>query len=53
MPQVFIPELLSLYRSGAFAFDRLITHFPFDQINEAEAASNAGDVIKPVLVMPS
>ena len=53
MPQVFIPELLSLYRSGAIPFDQLITHFPFEQINEAEAASNAGEVIKPVLMMPS
>jgi Zn-dependent alcohol dehydrogenase len=29
-----------------------VTHFPFDQINEAEQASADGSVIKPVLTMP-
>ncbi|MCP5026028.1 MAG: NAD(P)-dependent alcohol dehydrogenase [Actinomycetia bacterium] len=52
VPQVFIPRLLELHRQGRFPFDRLITHFPFAEINEAEAASHRGDVIKPVLVMP-
>lgn len=52
MPQIFIPELLGLHRAGHFPFDELITHFPFEQINEAEAASNNGTVVKPVLLMP-
>ncbi|MFT5530986.1 MAG: aryl-alcohol dehydrogenase [Candidatus Poriferisodalaceae bacterium] len=52
VPQSFIPELLTRFHSGDFPFDRLITHFSFDQINEAEAASADGDVIKPVLLMP-
>lgn len=49
-PQEFIPRLLELYRAGRFPFDRLITEFPFERINEAAAASLAGDAIKPVLV---
>lgn len=49
-PQAFIPHMIDLYRQGRFPFDRLITQFPFEQINEAMAASERGDVIKPVLV---
>ena len=42
--------LIQLYRDGKFPFDRLIATFPFNQINEAIAASKRGDVIKPVVV---
>ncbi|MFT7597394.1 MAG: aryl-alcohol dehydrogenase [Acidimicrobiales bacterium] len=52
IPQQFIPELIELHRAGRFPFDELITTFPLDQINEAEAASHHGEVIKPVLLMP-
>ncbi len=50
VPTEFIPHLAALNAQGAFPYDELITTFPLDQINEAEAASTAGDVIKPVLV---
>jgi len=49
-PQTFIPKLISLYREGKFPFDRLITKFRFDQINEAMQASETGTAIKPVLI---
>lgn len=49
-PQRFIPQLAALYRSGRFPFDRMVQQFPFEQINEAMAASENGSVIKPVLV---
>lgn len=49
-PRTFVPQLIALYRDGRFPFDRLITTFPFGQINEAIAASQRGEVIKPVLV---
>jgi len=49
-PQVMIPRLIELWRTGKFPFDRLIRTFPLAEINEAEAASSAGDVIKPVLL---
>lgn len=45
----FLPELMEHYRAGRFPFDRLINHFEFDQINEAVAASESGEVVKPVL----
>jgi len=49
-PQAFIPRLIELYRDGKFPFDRLVRTFPFEQINEAIAAAEAGSVVKPVLV---
>jgi aryl-alcohol dehydrogenase len=49
-PRTFVPTLIELYRDGKFPFDRLIKTFPLNQINEAIAASQRGDVIKPVVV---
>jgi aryl-alcohol dehydrogenase len=48
-PDEFIPQLLELYRDGRFPFDRMITTFPFSQINEAIEAQHRGDAIKVVL----
>ena len=42
--------LIELYRAGKFPFDRLITTFPLERINEAIDASISGDVVKPVVV---
>lgn len=50
VPQIFIPQLIELWRQGRFPFDRLVETFPLDQVNEAEQASAKGDVVKPVLV---
>jgi aryl-alcohol dehydrogenase len=50
-PEVFIPELLDLHKAGRLPFDRLITTFPFDQINEAIAHQAMGRVVKVVLLM--
>jgi len=50
-PDVFLPELIEHYRRGELPFDRMITTFPFHQINEAIAAQHHGDCIKVVLLM--
>jgi aryl-alcohol dehydrogenase len=50
-PEAFIPELLALHQTGRLPFDRLITTFPFDQINAAIAEQQAGRVVKVVLLM--
>lgn len=50
-PDVFLPELMEHYRRGELPFDRMITTFPFSQINEAIAAQHHGDCIKIVLLM--
>jgi aryl-alcohol dehydrogenase len=49
VPQLFIPQLISLYRAGRFPFDRLIRFYPFHEINGAITDARRGDTIKPVL----
>lgn len=49
VPTEFIPHLAALNAAGEFPFHELITEFPIDRINDAEAASASGAVIKPVL----
>lgn len=51
IPKVFIPQLLSYYKAGKFPVDKLISYFPFDQINEAFEASHNGETIKAVMRM--
>lgn len=50
VPEEFIPYLIELNAKGHFPYDDLIQRFPFDEINEAVAASAAATVVKPVLV---
>jgi len=50
VPRRFIPTLIDLYRSGALPVDRLITTFGLDEINDAIAATQRGDVVKAVLL---
>jgi aryl-alcohol dehydrogenase len=50
VPQRFIPQMIALWQQGRFPFDRLIQKFPMKQIDEAEQASLAGKVVKPVLL---
>lgn len=49
-PQEFIPQMLALYREGKFPFEKLISTFPFESINEAMEAAETGKAIKPVLI---
>jgi aryl-alcohol dehydrogenase len=51
--EVLIGSLIKLNAQGRFPYDRLIQPFPLDQVNEALAASRSGEVVKPVLTMPS
>lgn len=48
-PDVFIPRMIELYRQGGFPFDRLITFYPFERINDAIHDSETGAVVKPVV----
>lgn len=50
VPQVFIPQLIELWRRGSFPFDRLVKRYALTAINEAEADSLSGEVIKPILI---
>jgi aryl-alcohol dehydrogenase len=49
IPDLFIPRLIELYSQRRFPFDRLITYYPLDDINQAVEDMEKGRVIKPVL----
>jgi aryl-alcohol dehydrogenase len=53
VPDIFIPQLIELWRQGHFPFDRLIKKYPLSKIEEAAHASETGDVLKAVLVPDS
>jgi aryl-alcohol dehydrogenase len=48
-PDIFLPELIEHYENGRLPFDRFVTQYPFDRINEAIADAHAGKSIKVVL----
>ena len=50
-PDTFIPQLIDLYRSGAFPFDRLVTYYELDRIEDAFRDCEAGTTIKPIVRM--
>lgn len=50
--RVLIGTLMELHAQGRFPFDEMVEFFDFDRIEEAMAASAAGEVLKPVIVMP-
>jgi aryl-alcohol dehydrogenase len=51
VPQAFLPELVRLWEEGRFPVERLMTYYDFDRIDEAVAAAESGEAIKPVLRM--
>ncbi len=48
-PDLFIPKLIELYKQGRLPFDRLISFYPFDDINKAVEDMEKRRVLKPVL----
>jgi aryl-alcohol dehydrogenase len=51
IPELFIPRLIELHSQGRFPFDRMISFYPFDEINRAVEDMEKGRVMKPVLRM--
>jgi len=51
IPELFIPKLIELHGQGRFPFDRMITFYPFEEINRAVEDMEKGRVMKPVLRM--
>jgi aryl-alcohol dehydrogenase len=51
IPELFIPRLIELYRSGRFPFDRLLEFYALADINQAATDATEGRVLKPVLLM--
>lgn len=49
IPHTFLPSLLKLNQQGRFPYERLISVYDFEDINQAVADTKAGKAIKPVL----
>lgn len=52
VPQEFIPLLVDHIVAGRFPVEKMITFYPFADINRAAVESASGMTIKPVLRMP-
>ena len=50
-PASFIPQLIEHHRAGRLPFDKFVTTYPFDQINQAIADTHSGKSIKVVLTL--
>lgn len=50
-PGLFLPKLVDYWRQGRFPFDRLLTFYPFAEIDRAFADTRSGKAIKPVLLI--
>ena len=48
VPDTFIPHLIDLHLKGRFPFDKLVTKYPFERINQAVEDQASGKVVKPV-----
>jgi aryl-alcohol dehydrogenase len=46
---IFIPQLIDLYKQGRFPFDRLLKTYPMDKINEAVEDCEKGKSLKAIL----
>lgn len=53
VPNAFVPRLIDLHMSGRFPFDKLVTKYPFEQINQAIEDQASGKVVKPVFTFAS
>ncbi len=51
VPDEFIPRLIDLHLAGRFPFDKFISRYDFERINEAVSDQAAGKVVKPVFAM--
>ncbi len=48
-----IPALVELHEQGRFPFDRLVRYYEMGEVEQALADSRSGEVIKPILRMPT
>ncbi|WP_332632671.1 NAD(P)-dependent alcohol dehydrogenase [Halalkalibacter flavus] len=49
-PQVFIPQMIELYKQGKLPFDKLISFYKLEEINQATEDAKNGTAIKPVIM---
>jgi aryl-alcohol dehydrogenase len=48
VPDTFIPHLVDLHMNGRFPFDKFVTKYSFEKINQAIEDQATGKVVKPV-----
>jgi aryl-alcohol dehydrogenase len=53
VPDIFIPQLIDLYRQGRFPFDQLVSFYALADINQALEDMESGKAIKPIVRMPA
>lgn len=51
IPQEMIPEMIRWYRRGTLPMREIVRLYPFELVNQAIAAMERGEVIKPILTM--
>lgn len=51
VPRDTIPKLFGMWKEGQFPFEKLLTQFKFEDIDNALEEMHMGKVIKPVLVI--
>jgi aryl-alcohol dehydrogenase len=50
VPKIFINQLIELFLSGRFPFDKLVKFYSFEEINLAAMDSESGLTIKPIIL---
>lgn len=50
IPSIFIPQLIEEYKRGNFPFDKLITKYSVEELDQALKDTASGKTIKPVIV---
>lgn len=50
-PDAFLPELIAYHAAGRLPFDKFVSYYPFEQINQAVADIHSGKSIKAVLTL--
>jgi aryl-alcohol dehydrogenase len=53
VPREFIPKLVDLIMAGRFPLEKLVKYYEFENIDQALADQEHGNVIKPILRMPT
>ena len=48
-PDVFLPKLIELHRLGRFPIEKLVTFYPFWDINQVIEDFLSGKCVKPIL----
>lgn len=51
VPGLFLPQLIAFFREERLPLDRIVSFYPFDEINRAIEDMEAGATVKPVLRM--